>query len=674
MVVQKNKKFDHRLMSRALLGLGFAGSLFVGMANAQNYSFNSMLLADASHVNSIKVSNTSQSMACANCMTPDGQLNAANLNFVASRLGLDGAKASLFALQFESSGANTINANSYRFLNQKKNYGQLPTSLTRSHAAVGSDTLFGRNVKSERMSFPGSTSLGLGFQSSKSVSYGVHISRSSQIAYTTNELARMNSLTPDSSSLLAAPVERTTSRAELSMLYNTGKIRSKITYQTSSFRDGSLSSASDWQIESFDEVNSQRYSSPLDNGSQQLSFAGAYDVFSNTTASALLAMGQSRRTDYLLQQVSNDPADRGLNTYSGNLQLMSRLTPHFELNFNYAEEQQSSKINRNSKDNDYEVLSASLDSSTGNRANLPQSFRKRTTKLAGQYKLPAHSAVKLGVDYETYNRIDEEDNITRENSYWAEFKTQPHRTIGVSLTVEKSAREGAGYTYDSIYKNLSPKQQLLQKYDLASRDRNKAGLAINLSPLDSLNIGFAFDSSNNAYSDSQVGLTDSKETSYTFDANFMISKFIAVSGFYSTELIYANQTKGQLSPSSLNAYSDNEDQIDTAGIGLDYHIIANKFDVGFDYIHAQASGKVNLDTQSSVSDLRASSNTLHLYSKYQYSDVLHFQVAYRYEKFVDINSVGDAIGLANTADPDAVDAFNPKYNIGEFALSMRYRF
>jgi len=672
MVVQKNNKFNQKLMTRALLGFGLVGALFISDANAGVFSLNSVLSNNSSHI-----ANTSaRPLACANCITPDGELNASNLKFVASRIGLEGAKASLFALQFESSGASAINSNTYRFLNQKKNYGLLPTSLARPQSTLGSSSLSSTINPERMMSLPDGSSMGLGFQSSKSVSYGVHISRSSQIAYTTNELARMNSLSPGNSSLLAAPVERTTNSAELSMLYNTNKIRSKITYQTSSFRDGSLASSSDWQNQPYgvNNLNNQRYSSPLDNGSQQLSFTGAYDLFSNTTASALLSMGQSRRTDFLQQQALNAPVGEDINTYSGNLQLMSRLTPHFELNFNYAEEQQNSSKLRGSRDSDFENVTASLESNSSNRANLPQSFRKRTTKLAGQYKLPAHSAVKLGVDYETYNRINEQDNVTKENSYWAEFKTQPHRTIGVSLTVEKSAREGTGYTYDTIYKNLSPKQQLLKKYDLASRDRSKAGLAINVSPLDSLNIGFAFDSSNNAYSDSQVGLTDSKETSYTFDANYMVSKFIAVSGFYSTELINANQSNGQLSSSSsINSFADNEDQIDTAGIGLDYHVIANKFDVGFDYIHAQASGKVNLSAQSSVSDLRTSSDTLHLYSKYQYSDVLHFQVAYRYEKLVDANYI-DGTSLGNPSDALASDAFNPKYNIGEFALSMRYRF
>ena len=191
-----------------------------------------------------------------------------------------------------------------------------------------------------------------------------------------------------------------------------------------------------------------------------------------------------------------------------------------------------------------------------------------------------------------------------------------------------------------------------------------------------MNIGFAVDSSNNAYSNSQVGFTDSKETSYTFDANYMISKFVALSGFYSTELINANQLNGSLTTSSIDSLSVNEDQIDIAGIGLDYHVIANKFDVGFDFIHAEASGKVNLNSASAsaLSDLRSSSDTLHLYSNYKYSNVLHFQVAYRYEKYDDGNTAGDDASSGSVSGSDAADTFNPKYNIGEFALSMRYKF
>jgi len=657
MLVRNNKQNRSFVPRRILLGIGCVAGLFISDASAFNYSLSSTLSANTS-----TILNAPEELACANCITSEGELNASNLKLVANHIGLEGAKASLFALQFESSDSSAINSNAFRFIDQKKNYGLLPSSLGYLQTNLGADSLVD------------SASLGLGIQTTDSVSYGVHISRSSQVAYTTSELARMNSLSPDNSSILAAPVERTTERAELSMLYNTNKMRSKITYQASSFRDDSMLAAG--RNASLDDANSQQYSSPLENGSHQLSFAGAYDMFSNTTASALLSMGQSRRTDDLQKFNSKESAlGEELNTYSGNLQVMSRLTPHFELNFNYAHEEQDASSYGDFRDNERDVVLADFDSTTDNRANLPQSFRKRTTQLAGQYKLPARSAVKVGVDYETYNRINEEDNTTKENSYWAEFKTQPHRTLGVMLTLEKSAREGDGYTYNSMYQKLSPKQQLLQKYDLASRDRNKAGVAINLSPLDSLNIGFAVDSSNNAYSNSQAGFTDSKETSYTFDANYMISKFVAVSGFYSTELINANQLNGSVTRSSIDSLSVNEDQIDIAGIGLDYHVIANKFDVGFDFIHAEASGKVNLDSASALSDLRSSSDTLHLYSNYKYSNVLHFQVAYRYEKYDDGNTTGDDASSGSASGSDAAaDTFNPKYNIGEFALSMRYKF
>ncbi len=661
-------KINQNFVSRFLLGVGCAGSLFMSEAYAFNYSFSSAL--SASNTNNVSVS---EGLACANCVTPGGQLNDSNLKFATKHIGLEGAKATLFAMQFESNAKHANSSSASRHVRQKKNYGLLPPSLKYLQDNLGMNPLLRSYVSSEHLSSVNNRNLGLGFQMSDSVSYGVHISRSTQIAYTTSEFARMNSLIPNQSSLLAAPVERTTNNAVLSMLYNTSKMRSKITYQTSSFWDNSMSSAG--ENEAFGGMSNPQYSSPLDNGAQQLSFAGAYDLYSNTTASALLSMGQARRTDYLNQLASTDAVGEGVNTYSGNLQVMSRLTPDFELNFNYAHEQQSLSRFTDTGDNNYQNILANFDSGNSNRANLPKSFRKRTAQLAGQYSLPAHSAVKVGVDYETYNRINEEDSITTENSYWAEFKSQPHRSVGVSLTVEMSAREGEGYAYNrSMYRNLSPKQQLLRKYDLASRDRNATGLAINLSPLDSLNIGFAFDASNNAYSNSQVGFTDSKETSYTFDANYMISKFIAVSGFYSTELINANQSNDQLTRSAADSFSANEDQIDTAGIGLDYHVIANKFDVGFDFVRAQASGKINLNSESALSDLKASSDTLHLYSKYKYSNVLHFQVAYRYAKYADANTASDNTTPVNSVDDSTATSFNPQYNIGEFALSMRYRF
>ena len=603
-------------------------------------------------------------------------------NFDIQDIGLDsrtiemeGGKQGLYDLQLEYNQIPKYSSDTSRTPYSGGNNQSLPSDWVSAPTTSGftslNNDLQNVGVYTMRRDF----SIGTTIHQSKTISYDLRFRRTTKTGNESVGASLGPNFATTKSVILVAPVEYITDFAEAAVLYNGKRIRGKIAYQVSLFKNENQ--ALRWQ-NAFSVpagVTEGQLGTPPDNSMHQITVAGGYDVLNNLTLTGQLAFGQMKQDEsYLPYTINNSLSPPGLprsslggeiNTFGGNFNVLSRITPKLNLNFKYAHDELDNKTPRATYD--YVVADSAV--ATVAHTNLPYSFRKRKALLEGNYKLPARSLLSLGADYETYDRTYQEVETTQENSFWTKFKSRPHAMVEFIISLEASSRDGDAYTPVA---QINPAENpLLRKYNMADRDRYLGNLHINVMPIDSLVLGFAVDSSKDEYSNSPLGLQESKESAYTVDAFYMLSNLFSINGFYSYEEINSNQSNMQ---GATTWIGENEDTFDTAGLGIKYYVIQDKLDLGLDFIHAEGNGKVNVLSKTPYPDLVSKRDTVEFYSNYQYNEKLLLKFIYRYEKYDETNWAID--GVSNNTLDNILTLGNqsPNYKVGSFALSGQYKF
>jgi len=603
-------------------------------------------------------------------------------NFDFKDIGLDsrviemeGGKQGLYDLDFEYNQIPKYTSDTSRTPYSGGNDQSLPSDwvsapTTPGFTSLGND-LQDVGVYTMRRDF----SLGATVRQSKTISYDLRFRRTTKKGNEPVGAPLGPNFATMKSATLVAPVEYITDFAEAAVLYNAKRIRGKIAYQVSLFKNENQ--ALRWQ-NAFSVpagVTEGQLGTPPDNSMHQITVAGGYDVLNSLTLTGQLAFGQMMQDESFLPYTINNsltpPAlprsslGGEINTVVGNFNVLSRPTPKLNLNFKYSHDEFDNKTP--SATYDYVIADSAV--STTARVNLPYSFRKRKALLEGNYKLPAKSLLSLGADYETYDRTYQEVETTQEASVWAKFKSRPHKMVEFIIGLETSGRDGDAYTPVA---EIQPQENpLLRKYNQADRDRALANFHINVMPIDSLVLGFAVDASKDQYTDSPLGLQESTESAYTLDAFYMLSTIFSINAFYSYEEINSNQSNMQ---GATTWVGENEDTFDTAGLGIKYYVLKDKLDLGLDFVHAEGNGKVSIVSKTPFPDLVSKRDTIEFSSNYQYNEKLMLKFIYRYEKYDETNWAID--GVSNNTLDNVLTLGNqsPSYQIGSFALSAQYKF
>ena len=298
--------------------------------------------------------------------------------------------------------------------------------------------------------------------------------------------------------------------------------------------------------------------------------------------------------------------------------------------------------------------------------NRPYSFTDKTAKVGGNYRFSKKTRLSAGYEYETRERTNQEVDKTRENTFWGKLKVRARDNLDVTLKAEHGDRDASGY-------NPEPSQNpLLRKYNLADRKRDSGGIHAGFTPHERVSIGLGFDISKDDYSESVLGLTESREYSVNADAAVMVSETTSMHVFAGRQQIESDQA-GSENFSTADWYAKNEDTVNSFGFGVKHQLIENKLDVGADYALSRSTGKITVDNDQ-FPDLTADLDTVKLYANYQLKDNMTLRAAYWYE---DYNS--NAWNL-DDVDPDTISNVltfgeeSPDYTAHAVMLTVRYKF
>lgn len=190
------------------------------------------------------------------------------------------------------------------------------------------------------------------------------------------------------------------------------------------------------------------------------------------------------------------------------------------------------------------------------------------------------------------------------------------------------------------------------------------------------------------YDQSELGLVYGENFSGTLDFNYAINDELSLYSFYSYEY-FQNQQEGYRRFSNVQLLFprdpenfwqvDTVDKINTLGVGIDWSVIKNTFDLQLNYAYSNALTETNTEQGSDLNsdplpDLKTTLHSLSLRANYRILENTRLQLSYRYEFFVT-----DDYALDNIS-PDSIDEVlslgneSPDYNAHVVGLSAIYEF
>jgi len=190
--------------------------------------------------------------------------------------------------------------------------------------------------------------------------------------------------------------------------------------------------------------------------------------------------------------------------------------------------------------------------------NNPESMKTTRGRLEASYRLPMGYRLTAGYDYDEkkYEGMADEGyrDKMQEDTYRVALRKSMSETVNGSVILSHSNRTGSAWgSTPSSYGDhwIAPVQ-------FSDRQRDKVKLLLDWSPLDNLDLQFAFE---NAYDDyasrvNDMGLDSGRSSLYTLDVNYQLSDSWRLNSWYSLGNNKIKQNERQ-NPRSVNAAAEN---------------------------------------------------------------------------------------------------------------------
>ncbi len=485
------------------------------------------------------------------------------------------------------------------------------------------------------------------------------------------------------SAQLAQPVDYVTDEIDASATYSGGRLQARFGYYGSVFRnrDESLT----WEIPFLVVPTAGQLALPPDNQFHQLLASLGYQLNKKTRLSADLAVGRGEQDEDFLPAstaiavaLPRTSLDGRVDTLTANLGINSALTERWQLNAAYR---------YNDRDNEtpqatYTWVSTDVFISPTPRTNLPYSFTLRTVEVSADYRTAPHTKVSFGVDREIHERTFQEVEETRENTIWLKLIERPKDNVDLLFKVARADREVSNY--DPVAEIVPAQNPLLRKFNMADRERDIVGLQATVTASDRVSFGAGLALANSDYTDSTIGLLESRELNVNADTSVMLSEKTSVHFFIDHQRIKSEQAGSQaypapppVIPTPADWFADEDDTINTAGIGVKHVLMENKLDVGADYTVSQSRGEITVTPAvpgPPFPDLKTKLNSLKLFATYRLKEKLSLNAAYWKESYDTSDWQLDGVMPSTTPSVLTFGETSPEYDVNVVSVSVRYKF
>ncbi|MCK7631739.1 MtrB/PioB family decaheme-associated outer membrane protein [Shewanella sp. JNE10-2] len=474
------------------------------------------------------------------------------------------------------------------------------------------------------------------------------------------------------SMMLAEPVDYTTDTIEAGIKLKGDRWFTALNYNGSIFKN-------EYNQLNFDSAFNPTFGAQTkgsislapDNQSHTVSLMGQYNDNTNVVSGRLLA-GQMSQDQALVTsgygfQIPTEAVDAKVDLLGMNLKLVSKVTNSLRLSGSY---------DYHDRDNNTQIeewTQISINNVNGKVAyNTPYDNRSQRFKVAADYRITQGMKLDGGYDFKRDERNYQDRETTDENTVWARFRVNSFEMWDMWVKGSYGQRDGSQYQASEW--TSSETNSLLRKYNLADRDRTQVEARITHTPIDSLTIDVGARYALDDYTDTVIGLTESKDTSYDANISYMITTDLLATAFYNYQIIESEQT-GSSNYSNPTWTGYIEDKVDVVGAGISYNnLLENKLRMGLDYTYSNSDSntQVRQGITGDYGDYFAKVHNINLYAQYQATEKMAWRLDYKVENYKDNDAAND-IAVDGIWNVVGFGSNSHDYTAQMIMLSMSYK-
>ncbi len=524
--------------------------------------------------------------------------------------------------------------------------------------------------------------------------------------------------------MLPEPVDYKEHQFDVIARYTEKKYQLELRYHLSDFSDQNtaltwqnpFSAINGWAAAAGFPTGQGSLALPPDNKFHQGTLLFGYNLSDRTRFTADAALGRMTQNDPFLPNTINpvlaasiteplprDSLNGEINTTVINLRLSSRPTTHFNYgaSFRYDDRDNNTPIDQYVYIGGDSTVQNTAAISDRRRFNEPYSYREYKYKLDAGYRLDDGTRFTGVAERREVRRTFSERRNTHENTFSLNASRPFGELFDASLRYIHADRGGSHYDgaeplltgfIEGFIDTLAggfENAPLLRKFNKASRVRDQVGFQATYSPLSFLSFGFDGSYSKDNYNKTELGLTDSKVQSYTFDVTATPTAQWSASAYYTYDKLDTDQNGVSFSGGAGRVAQVNDptrfwtalhrDRVDTGGFNLTWKPSDQRLQFGFDLMLSTSRDDIEVSAGSALTTAPLPTNRVtirsgSLYGQYRLSDSLSLRAKVQHEHYRSSDFALDGVEANQLANVILFGEEAPDFDVTVGTLTMVYTF
>ncbi|MBV1910008.1 MAG: MtrB/PioB family decaheme-associated outer membrane protein [Kangiellaceae bacterium] len=420
-----------------------------------------------------------------------------------------------------------------------------------------------------------------------------------------------------------------------------------------------------------------------DNHFEQIYFSVSHQYSTDTTITGHMAYGQMRQnesfSDFTInpaigtQLLPASSLDGKVNTWTGNLKFNTRFSKSLRLNANLRVDEKDNKTITNS----YDYVIADTIESLVTRTNIPYGFSKSLISSDLEYRFSNKTKIIAGFDLEQYDRTYQVRKKTEESTYRMTYKTSFSEKIDARVKLESSDRDGDARR--SVGAVLSTENLLMEKFNLADRQRDHIQIDLAYYISDNFDMSFSADFGEDDYSSTSLGLLESDFENYSLDLSWLVNDSLSFYSFAGYER-YKSSQSGSQNFTTADWFNDLLDTTITTGAGFEYSIWEGELSLGADVVYSESEEINDLNSEvlllsiESLPEVNVDISSVEFYMSYQINEDTTLSSRFIHQSYKDDLISDYALAADSLVDVLLLEQLDSNQSVNYVSISIGYKF
>jgi MtrB/PioB family decaheme-associated outer membrane protein len=370
-----------------------------------------------------------------------------------------------------------------------------------------------------------------------------------------------------------------------------------------------------------------------DNQSLFVTLAGRYSLGKTHVSGRLTQGSMTQDADFVtLNGVTSGQknADTEVETLDANFKVTSSVMSGLRLkaSVDYSDRDNKTDINEYEQYS-YDELSGDFETNS----NLDTT--RTAYKVSASYHLAKGQRIEAGYDRIEMERSDQDREETDDNIFWAQWRATGFDKWDIRLKGLYSDRGGSEFLYDEM--GSSKENTLMRKYYLADKKSSKAEIFVTHAPLESLSLSFRSYYGLDDYTNTDIGLVESKDYGYDLGLSWQALQDLAINLDGGYQWIDSDQASAQTTNIDM-WQADTEDQFGFAGVGFHYTGLSDSgINISADYSYSISISDSYSSGYNVLGDYEATTHNVTVQATYAMTAHTVVGLKYQFESYEDSN-------------------------------------